>query len=177
RVEERSATGLLASFGLDPVDDAPERAAHAAIALEKAVERDRADGEMVDMSAAIHVGRFQIAFGPEPAVIEPDSLRQARAVLDALLGAGRDSTTVSETALASLERDFELLALQAVPDSGLRAYRLVGRAPSGHRHGRLMTAFVGRRNSLDLLDRHAAATMGGDGQVIGVVGDAGIGKS
>ena len=143
RVEERSPTGLLASFGLDPVEDAPERAAHAAIALEKAVERDRADGEMVDMSAAIHVGRFQIAFGPEPAVIDPDSLRQARAVLDGLLGTGRGSTTVSETALASLERDFDLVALPMVPDSGPRAYRLVGRVSSGHRHGRLMTAFVG----------------------------------
>jgi tetratricopeptide (TPR) repeat protein len=177
RIEERSSTGLLASFGLDPDEDAPERAAHTALALEKAAERARADGQPVAMSTAIHVGRFQVDFGAAAPLIDPESQRQARVMLDALLVADRDTITVSELASASLERHFELLPLPASRDSGPRAYRLVGRAQSGRRQGRLMATFVGRDNSLDLLERHAAAAMAGQGQVIGLVGDAGIGKS
>ena len=42
RVEELGPTGIVAAFGLEPVEDAPRRAAHAAMAIQKAVERARA---------------------------------------------------------------------------------------------------------------------------------------
>ena len=35
RVEELTPTGLVAAFGLDPAEDAPRRAAHAAMAIQK----------------------------------------------------------------------------------------------------------------------------------------------
>ena len=35
RVEEVTPTGLVAAFGLDPAEDAPRRAAHAAMAIQK----------------------------------------------------------------------------------------------------------------------------------------------
>jgi hypothetical protein len=38
-VEALGPLGLIAAFGLEPVEDAPRRAAHAAIAMRKAVER------------------------------------------------------------------------------------------------------------------------------------------
>ena len=41
RVEELGHTGLDASFGLEPIEDAPRRAANAAMALLKAVQRVR----------------------------------------------------------------------------------------------------------------------------------------
>src|SRR5262249_49848210 len=157
RVEERSATGLLASFGVDPIEDAPARAAHTAVALEKAAARARADGEAVAMGAAIHVSRFQVDVGAVPAALDPDSPQRARSLLDALLATGRDAIVVSEAASAFLERHFELLPLAAASDSATRAFRIVGRAASGHRQGRVSSAFVGRDDSLDLLERHAIA--------------------
>ena len=177
RIEERSPTGVLASFGLEPVEDAPERAAHTAVALEKAAERARAEGEAVAVNLAIHVGRFEVGFGSGPAVIDLDGMREARRVLDALLGADRDMIVVSEAAVALLERRFELVPLPVAHGSGPRAYRLVGRAQPAESGGRRMAAFVGRRHNLELLESHLAAAMRGQGQVIGIVGDAGIGKS
>ena len=39
RIEEMSPTGIVAAFGLEPVEDAPQRAALAAVAIQKAAER------------------------------------------------------------------------------------------------------------------------------------------
>ena len=39
RVEALGPLGLVAVFGLEPVEDAPRRAAHAAVAMRKAAER------------------------------------------------------------------------------------------------------------------------------------------
>ena len=41
RVEELSPTGVIALFGLEPIEDAPRRAAHAALAIRRAAERTR----------------------------------------------------------------------------------------------------------------------------------------
>src|SRR5262249_47295525 len=41
RVEEVTPTGLVAAFGLDPSEDAPRRAAHTAMAIQKGAERSR----------------------------------------------------------------------------------------------------------------------------------------
>ena len=45
RVEELAPTGLVAAFGLDPVEDAPRRAAHAAMAIHKLAARAREANE------------------------------------------------------------------------------------------------------------------------------------
>src|SRR5207245_2703854 len=103
----------------------------------------------------------------------PASPDRARRVLDALLGADRDMIVVSEAAVALLERRFELVPLPVAHGSGPRAYRLVGRAQPAESGGRRMAAFVGRRHNLELLESHLAAAMRGQGQVIGIVGDAG----
>src|SRR5207249_2528989 len=129
------------------------------------------------VNLAIHVGRFEVGFGSGPAVIDLDGMREARGVLDALLGADRDMIVVSEAAVALLERRFELVQLPVAHGSGPRAYRLVGRVQPAQSAGRRMATFVGRRHNLELLESHLAAAMRGQGQVIGVVGDAGIGKS
>src|SRR5262249_58437554 len=137
---------------------------------EKAAERARADGEAIAMGAAIHVGRFQIDVGVVPAAIDPDSRLRARSLLDALLAAGRDAIVVSEAASAFVERHFELAPLATASDSASRSFRLVGRAPTGQRQGRVMTTFVGRDDSLDLLERHATASLSGRGKEVGTGG-------
>src|SRR5260370_41740907 len=43
RVEELTPTGIVASFGVDRVEDAPRRAAHAAVVIHKRAERARVD--------------------------------------------------------------------------------------------------------------------------------------
>ncbi len=178
RVDERSPTGLVAVFGLEPVEDAPRRAAHAALAVLKAAERAQAEGEALAVKLAIHVDRVQVGFGGGAAEIALEAKHGAWAALDALLvGVDRDTVVVSESAGPFLERRFDLARLAGRPGSEGRAWRLLGHERSGFVVGRRMAAFVGRDQHLDILRSQLAAAMAGQGQVIGVVGDAGIGKS
>ncbi|MGH7323072.1 MAG: AAA family ATPase, partial [Candidatus Rokuibacteriota bacterium] len=178
RVEERSPTGLVAAFGMEPVEDAPRRAAHAAMAVQKAAERARAEGEAVGVKLAIHVGRFQVGLGSGTAEIALEAKHGAWAALDALLArVDADTVVVSDSAAPFLERRFDLAPVAAAPGSSGRAYRLVEHERPGLGVGRRMAAFVGRRKNVDVLKGHLAAAMRGQGQVIGIVGEAGIGKS
>ena len=176
-VEDRSPRGLVAAFGLEPVEDAPLRAARTAIALLRAVERTRAEGEAVGIKLAVHVGRFQVGFGSSAVQIDLEAKREAWDVLDALLGrVDVDTVAASEATAKFLERRFELVPLAAPGGDRWPAYRLGSERPSlgmGPRPG----TFVGRSHNLELLRSQMAAAVRGQGQVIGIVGDAGIGKS
>ncbi|HEV8458162.1 MAG TPA: sigma 54-interacting transcriptional regulator [Methylomirabilota bacterium] len=176
RIEELSPRGVGAVFGLEPVEDAPRRAAHAAMAIQKAAERGRrGDGEPFSVKIGIHVG--QVLVGQASAGIEIDaSAKHAQwTVLDALLtSASPDSTLLSVAAATFLERRFELAIESKMPE---RAYLLQGRERKGLALEGEMAWFVGRRQELDLLKSRLASARAGHGQIVGMVGEAGIGKS
>src|SRR5262245_15108852 len=81
RAEAVGPLSLVASFGLEPVEDAPRRAAHAAIAMRKAIERA---SPAVGAKIAIHASQAlvgQVGEGPE---IDVAATSQAYVVLEAL---------------------------------------------------------------------------------------------
>jgi len=178
RVEELSPTGIVAAFGLEPIEDAPRHAAHAAMAILKAAERNRRDAADVGIAVAIHVGQFLVGESGAAAQIDLDAKREAAAVLETLLAtAETDSIVVSESAATFLERRFDLTSLGVRPGLAGPVYRLAGRersriGPSGSR-----ARFVGRRNDLELLQSRLDSVTRGHGQLVGIVGEAGIGKS
>ncbi len=176
RIEELSPRGVGAVFGLEPVEDAPRRAAHAAMAIQKAAERGRrGEGEPFSVKIGIHVG--QVLVGQASAGIEIDaSAKHAQwTVLDALLAsASPDSTRLSAAAATFLERRFDLAAESGAPE---HVYRLQGRERKGLALEGEMAWFVGRRQELDLLKSRLASARAGHGQIVGIVGEAGIGKS
>ncbi len=179
RVEELSPTGVVAAFGLEPIEDAPRHAAHAAMAIQKAAERARR-GEIDYLATriGIHVGQFLVGQVGGAAQIDLEAKREAWSVLEALVASGEPNTiVVSEAAHPFLERRFELAPVEArVRLPGL-VYRLGGRERPGPGLGRRAARFVGRREDMDLLQNRLASTMAGHGQVVGIVGEAGIGKS
>src|SRR5262249_599516 len=62
RIEELSPDRVIAVFGFEPVEDAPRRAAHAALAMLKAFERREASPpQQLTARIAIHVSRCLIA--------------------------------------------------------------------------------------------------------------------
>src|SRR5882724_8749839 len=62
QVEEVRPTGLLAVFGLEPVEDAPRRAAHAALAIQKfAVQAPRGSPEFLDVRVGLHASEVLVA--------------------------------------------------------------------------------------------------------------------
>ena len=81
---------------------------------------------------------------------------------------------VSAAAAPFLQRGWDL---EAISPSPVAAYRLVGAEGAGLRPAARMAGLVGRQHDLELLERRLRSAMRGQGQVVGIAGDAGIGKS
>ena len=175
RVEELSTSGLVAAFGVEPVEDAPVRAANAALAIVNGVERARrSEGLNAGVRAAVHVDHFFVAAGTAGPAIEVEARPHVWAFLDALLeSADADGIVISEAAAPFIERRFDL-----APAGGAgRAFRLAGRERPGVGVPGRTAAFVGRHHELELLRGRFASAARGQGHVIGIAGEAGIGKS
>ncbi|HEV8584708.1 MAG TPA: AAA family ATPase, partial [Methylomirabilota bacterium] len=174
RLEGLSPSGLLASFGLDLPEDAPTRAAHAAMAMQKAVERARDMGAAPRFKAAIHVTEALVAHGAEGQQIDVDTRHRALTALDELLAlSAPEAIIVSEPAGPFLERRFDLWEIDAP-----RRHLVLG----GHVRMRLgvggrVVAFVNHEQELGLLRGRFAAAARGQAQAVGLSGPAGIGKS
>jgi transcriptional regulator with AAA-type ATPase domain len=178
-IEELSQNGIAAVFGLEPAEDTALRAAHAALTIGKAVERLHAGvGGVFGVKLAIHTSQCLVAQIEEQTVIDTESRQQAWATLRALLNdIPPGVVVVSAAARPFLARRFKLERIGQIGEAGEFFYRLVGPDPHGLGPAGQMTAFVGRSQELDFLQGRLAAAMAGQGQVVSIVGDAGIGKS
>jgi DNA-binding NtrC family response regulator/tetratricopeptide (TPR) repeat protein len=173
-VDSVGLTSVVAVFGLEPVEDAPRRAVHAAVAIRRASMRARRDDPLKpDVSSAVHTASLVVTSADGGVAIESEGMREARASLHALLArADPGSVIVAASAVGSLGRHFELAPLAAGPDTA-PAYRLVSYAEREIRRAR----FIGRERELRLLAERFEQARAGEGQVVMVVGEPGIGKS
>ena len=175
RVEELSASGLVGAFGLEPVEDAPRRATHAAMAIQRAAARVSDLALERSVAVAIHIAEAMIGHVGDAVEIDHDAKREVTMALDALLDAGGHAgVVVSAAAVPFLQRGWDL---EAISPSAVPAYRLVGAEIAGLRPAARMAGLVGRQHDLDLLERRLRSAVRGQGQVVGISGDAGIGKS
>jgi len=180
RVQEISRTGVVAAFGLEqPIEDAPVHAAHAALAIQKAFDRARrGEGHESKTRSVLHVGQFLVGQVGGGVQIDVAAKREALTDLEALEAAAEpDTITVSGAAEPFLTRRFDLVPLQAVVGSSGMAYRLTGRGATHPRVARRTGPFMGSRQYVDLLRTLLASVSSGRGQFVGIVGEAGIGKS
>ena len=175
-IVELSQNGMAAVFGLEPAEDTPQRAAHAALTVGKALERLRGEeGTPFGVKLVIHTGQFLVTSLHGAAQIDADSRQQAWTVLGLLLKqAAPGMILVSAASRPFLERRFKLERAGRGPEEG---YRLVGPEPHGLSAAGQMAAFVGREHELEMLQSHLAAAMKGQRQLVTIVGEAGIGKS
>jgi len=179
RVIELGVTGITAAFGLEPVEDAPRRAALAATTMHKAVQRD--DGAAVTklpVKSALHVTPIAIAHIGAGISIDEESMRPVRSLLDGLIAvAEAGDVLVSAATAPQLERRFEVTPLRSTEQEGLPGHRLGRQEEAGlSRRGR-MASFVGRTEELSYLRGRLEMVQAGRGQMVGIVGHAGIGKS
>ena len=174
-VDELSATGLTAAFGLAPVEDALEHAAFAAVAIQKLASRAREENPpRPAVTLALHTELTRVGRHREGVAVDGDAKRAARAVLEALGEQAETGTVaVSPQTAALLARRFELAPIS--PGIGLAAgsRRLVGARDVEHG----LTAFVGREAELGLLGERLDQARAGRGQLVSIVGEPGIGKS
>jgi DNA-binding NtrC family response regulator/tetratricopeptide (TPR) repeat protein len=177
-IEDLSPLSFVAVFGLEPVEDASQRAALAAIALRKTVERGhRVDTRAPAVQIAVHVGHLLVGQFAGVVEIELEGKREAwRALAELGARAEPGSVLVSEAAASLLERRFELVPADPGEPSGAR--RLVQRERTGFGlGGRPLSRFVGRDHELETLTGLLVQAERGHGQVVTIVGEPGVGKS
>ena len=180
RIEELAPDRIVAVFGFEPVEDAPRRAAHATLAMLKALERlEGSFTQHLSGRFAIHVCRCLIAHSGDVVGMDAAHRRDAWSALDALLQRAEPGTILVDASCAEfLERRFELEP--AAPGVGHvgTAYRLVGHERSGFEVGGVaLSRFVGRQRELAMLSEILIRVEEGRGKVVGVVGEPGVGKS
>ena len=178
RIEEMSPTGIVAAFGMEPIEDAPRRAALAATAAHKAAERaSSGEGATIGVRSGIAVRWVLVGTSRTGAQIDLDRKREAWTALDALLGlAEPGAILVEEAAAASIARHFDVAAVDSSSAVG-PVHRLVGTEQRGPGSTRRPPTFVGRARELGLLWSRLEDALRGHGQVVGLLGEAGIGKS
>src|SRR5437773_125063 len=180
RVQELGPREIVAAFGLEPVEDAPNRAALAAMAIQKAGARALAlDSAGPGVKLAVHVARLMVGrLGGHPQ-IELDDMSDAVTTLNVLIAAGEaDTIVVSEAAIPFLERRFEFVRGDRPAGAAPGPYRLTRREPTGFGlGGRALSRFVGRDQELQILGNRLTQVEQGHGQVVGVLGEPGVGKS
>src|SRR5262249_27510374 len=176
-VDERSAPGLIAAFGLARVEDALEHAAFAAVAIRKIASRAREENPArPDVILALHTELTRVGRHREGVSVDGAAKRPAWETLERLAArAGAGTGRVSPDTAALLARRFELLPMGSVPATGSKAgaHLLVG--ARDFEHG--LTAFVGREAELGLLGQRFDEARSGHGQLVSIVGEPGIGKS
>jgi len=191
-INQFTGDGVMALFGA-PIahEDHAQRACHAALAVQKAI---RAYGEKVKKDCGMNfVMRIGLNSGPVIVGSIGDDLRMDyTAVGDTTNLASRmESQAKSGMILISkntnkLVRDyFELKSFGKIDVKGKEepqeAYELIKpgeietRIDASTAKG--LTRFVGRKNSLPSLMEPLERVKAGSGQVVGIVGEAGVGKS
>jgi DNA-binding NtrC family response regulator/tetratricopeptide (TPR) repeat protein len=171
RVHEVSETRLLALFGLEPEEDAPVRAAHAAIALQKLASRARAeDAHRPRLAVGLHTAPLDVTDAAAPADDGRDAWHDATRTVRAVVDAVEPGTIVATAAAARfIGTRFDVTPLPT--GAGPGAVLVVRHAETGR------TRFVGRERELRLLTERFELAEAGQGQVVVIVGDPGIGKS
>ena len=127
-----------------------------------------AGGVLTERPAAGASSQIQIILPPE---------HPSRSVLEDLLaGAEETSIRVSPTIAPFLERRFTLAPLESA--SGDAGRVLLGLEPSGlGLAGRPLSRLVGRQDELGMLRALFERAESGQGQVVGLIGEPGVGKS
>lgn len=179
-----TGSGLVALFGAPVADEhAPQKAIHAALAIRKRAKGFGQTGNCLDVRIGINSGSVltrRTADGPPLQQAAGGSTVDlaAKARNAAELGA----VVVTKSAYDLTRHEF---AFEPAGELWMREpvgiYRLVGLASA---RGKLPTAsagdlsrFVGRRQKIEALVEALDRAKTGSGQVVGIVGEAGIGKS
>jgi class 3 adenylate cyclase/tetratricopeptide (TPR) repeat protein len=181
--------GVLAYFGWPQAhEDQAERAVRAGLDAVAAVSRLKLDGG-VELQARTGIATGQVVIGDLVGEMgrEADAVSGETPNLAARLQGGSEpgQVTVGEATRRLIGNAFELEDLGAREFKGfpepIPAWRVVGERALGSRfeatHSDCLTNFVGREQELGLLLNRWEQAKQGEGQVVLLSGEAGIGKS
>jgi DNA-binding NtrC family response regulator/tetratricopeptide (TPR) repeat protein len=175
----RADGSILAAFGLDALEEAPTRAALAAVALRKAflqvgpAEDTESGGRDRSIGLALHVSAFDVGRTRRGASIDRDARRSASDLLRGLVRAEPSGAiVVSAESRHLLGRKFTLS-----PGTQAGVWHLLHRKESPILPAVGTSDFIGRAEPLRRLREILEETSSGRGQVVAITGEPGIGKS
>ena len=180
QIQEVSPTTIVAAFGLDPIENAPTCAALAAMAIEKAAERARGtDPTAPTVKIAVDAGQSMVGQVHGALRIDLGDKERALTTLAALANLPEpEGIVVSEAAAPFLEPRFELVRVSRGEGDLGHSYRLTRRERTGFGlGGRALSVFVGREREFEVLRERLEEVERGQGRVVALVGEPGVGKS
>jgi len=168
RLEDSSPTDVIGVFGLEPVDNAASHSALAALAIHKAAADER-----TAVVLAIHCAEHIVRRDESDLQIGVDRKAGTWSTLEKLVAGNRPDTIVaSSAAVAFLTRRFVVERLREVEGDVWGVHRRKDASAAGS-----STRFVGRAAELEVLWQASTRAERSQGQIVGVVGEAGVGKS
>jgi class 3 adenylate cyclase/pimeloyl-ACP methyl ester carboxylesterase len=184
--------GIMALFGA-PIahEDHAVRACYAALAIQRAMQAHAAalrgtHGVEVSARIGLHSGEVLVRAIGNDLSMDYDAIGPTVHLASRMEQLASPGTIRLTAAIASLAEGFvELGALGPVPVKGLsqpvEAFDLLGIGAARTRLQasaiRGLTPFVGRRSELAALERARGLAAAGQGQMVALVGDPGVGKS
>jgi hypothetical protein len=184
--------GIMALFGAPLAhEDHAVRACYAALAMQAAVQQyaaaiQRTHGVPLQMRIGLNAGEVVVRAIGNDLHMDYSAIGQtthlaARMEQMAMPG----SILITPEVLGLVEGFVQVKALGAMPVRGLRdpveVYEVTGAGVVRSRLqvavARGLTPFVGRQSELETLQQALAQAQAGHGQVVALVGDAGVGKS
>ena len=176
RIEALGQTRLDASFGVVPIENAARRAVSAALAFHKAVLEAARPG--FAGTTLIHTEQTTVGQVGEALVIDEAHRAVLGGTLDRLARhASPGVVQVSGMTAPFLARHFELRGVEVSGAEAEPSFIVVRPDPSGLGAWRRLTRFVGRQTEMDVLQSRWELASRGRGQVVGLVGEPGVGKS
>ena len=181
-VLKKLGDGLMALFGYPKAqENDAERAVRAALAIQRAL------GELNARNAANRVPELAARIGLESGLVVVDAtgevFGEAPNVAARVQAAAEPGTVLITSAVQR-----QVAGLFVVEEQGARElkgvaepvqlFRIVRASGGGRRGGvRVLTPFVGREEELSLLTRRWERARAGEGQLVLIVGEPGLGKS
>ena len=173
RIEQLATSELVAVFGIDAMEDAARRAVLAAQAMLQSLLKldDSQHGRF-----AVHVGSYLVARAGPVIGLDARARREAADIVSGLLQQAPSDEVVVDAAAARLLED--RFSLEPLSSGAMTPARIVGREQSRFASGgRPLSPLVDRASHLQRLDEVARTIPRGQGQILAVVGQPGIGKS
>jgi tetratricopeptide (TPR) repeat protein len=182
RIVQHTDGEMDVAFGLEPTEDAPARAASAALAIRRLVDHAQKEHPDIQLRLAIETLNCLVVETPDgKTCLRPEFLREANRALAGLSDQTEHGlAVVGPGAAPYLERKFSLTTHDAhgEPTATLLLRRDAVEGSCGAAPDRWRSPFVGRVQELAFLEhRWNKVCATGRGHVVGLMGEAGIGKS
>jgi class 3 adenylate cyclase/tetratricopeptide (TPR) repeat protein len=190
-VAQFTGDGLMALFGAPLAhEDAPQRAIYSAVAMQRRLGEygEKLSSKSIDLQLRIGINTGLVIVGRigDDLSMEYTALGDTVNLASRMESAAEPGTVqVAESTFRLTEGYFEFQDLGETSVKGkdipVKAYRVLGPGPAKTRIdaslARGLTPFVGREWEIENLTRAFNQARTGQGQVVGVVGEPGMGKS